>query len=155
MTASSAARTASGSIGGQLGGAGCGVFGQNSQPPPGVYAPPDQWESDWNVYGALGAGHHGVHGFAPEKEESKFALMVAGRAGFSRSGLIAFVKGQIVAGKAMTGLYPGTMLLATLQTYSPGVYVSAAVAVPKTGVIDIYLNKKAPKTLKVAYFVLN
>lgn len=107
--------------------------------------------------GALAAGDNAVLGMAPNDLDHG-GLFIIGRATFlTRSGLLTIAKNKSSASTPAplaSGQVP-SMVLATLQTNRPGVYVQAAVANPATGTVTIYLNKKVTAATKVAFFILN
>lgn len=103
--------------------------------------------------GELGYGGFGVYATAP-LDVNHLAPFVNGRAGFKTSGICTVPKKRSYVNADVGGLTPWSMVLATLQTNSAGVYIQAAVANPTKGKITIYLNKAAPVATKVAYLVL-
>jgi len=110
-----------------------------------------------NAVGGLGVGNTGVLGEAPTDLDHA-GLTVIGRAMFlTRSGLLTIAKNKSSVSNAvlLAGGQIPSMVLATLQTNRPGVYIQAAVANPATNKITIYLNKKVTAATKVAVFILN
>jgi hypothetical protein len=103
--------------------------------------------------GELGYGGFGVLATAPN-DVNHWALFVQGRAGFHTSGIVTVPQDRNYVSVAMPALTNWSMVLATLQTNRGGISIQAAVAKPTLGKITIYLNKKAPVDLKVAYLVL-
>jgi hypothetical protein len=127
-----------GVIGYSLNANGCGVRGTN--------------EATGTV-GELGFGGMALYGKAPV-DVNHLALFVNGRAEFSTSGILTIPKRRSSVSVAMPALNPWSMVLATLQTSSAGVYIQAAVAKLAEGKITVYLNKTATVATKVAYLVL-
>jgi hypothetical protein len=108
-----------------------------------------------NAMGALGAGSVGVYASAPVDVDHA-GLAVGGRAFFfDRAGVLTIAKNKSSVSSPAAGLANTTIVLATLQTNRPGVYVQAAVANPATGKITVYLNKSVSAATKVAIFILN
>ena len=127
-----------GVIGYSLNANGCGVRG---------------WNVATGTVGELGFGGIALYGKAPV-DLNHLALFVNGRAEFSTSGILTIPKRRSSVSVAMPALNPWSMVLATLQTSSAGVYIQAAVAKPAEGKITVYLNKTATVATKVAYLVL-
>ncbi len=110
-----------------------------------------------NASGGLGIGNTGVLGQAPTDLDHA-GLTVIGRAMFlTRSGLLTIAKNKSSVSNPvpLAGGQTPSMVLATLQTNRPGIYIQAAVANPATNMITIYLNKKVTAATKVAVFILN
>jgi len=107
--------------------------------------------------GSLG-GWAGVNAFSSKPDS--FALNVDGRVQFHRSGIATIPAGMssvavgTAAGFALD-LFPESRVLATLQTNRGGFYVQAAVPNVSKKTVTIYLNKKAPAAMKVAWFILS
>jgi hypothetical protein len=110
-----------------------------------------------------GPGVRGIGGIGvlAEATGSGTALQVAGRAVFSRAGE-ATIKfpAQSATVSVPGGLAGNPLVLALLQTATPGVFVVSAVPNTSTGKITISLNKapgtsQHPATAKVAWFVVN
>ena len=84
--------------------------------------------------------------------------VVVGRAVFTRSGRVNIPKGKAFVDVTVAGgLGPSANVLATLQTYRPGVYVAACVRdYPTVGKVRINLNKVASSTraTAVAWFAI-
>jgi hypothetical protein len=76
---------------------------------------------------------------------SGIALAVSGRATFTRSGRVSVpANKRSVDVTVPGGLAPTTLVVATLETYRSGVWVTVARKnYPSTGVVRIYLNKVA------------
>jgi hypothetical protein len=116
------------------------------------------WNQHGSTVGSLG-GEAGV--YAEGQTNGSLALNVHGHARFDRSGVVTVPNGAISAiattirGGAPLKLLGGSMVLATLQTRRAGLYVQAAVPDPAKGRITIYLNKKAPGAVNVAWLVLD
>jgi hypothetical protein len=96
----------------------------------------------------------GVYGYSPAgvgvraKSDTGTALVVAGKARFSRSGK-AYVAANAtyVDVTPVGGIGTTTVVTATIQTYRAGVAVSGArLNYPSTGVVRIYLTKVASTT---------
>jgi len=109
--------------------------------------------------GLSGAGKTGV--LAQAKGAGATALQVAGPAVFSRSGEVTI---EFPAASTTVpvpgGLTAHALVLAQLQTPTPGVFVVSSVPNPATGKVTISLNKAPgtrvhPLTAKVAWFVIN
>ena len=133
---------------------GAGVRGDNTHPDgSAVFG----YNSAHQLAGALGMGSlsTALYGSAPFDAEH-WALVVDGRAAFSRSGLLTVAKNKSSVSAAPVGVITtSTTVLATLQTNRAGVYIQAAVASSASGKITIFLNKKVTAATKVAYFILN
>jgi hypothetical protein len=92
-------------------------------------------------------------GVEAESSGGGIALHVAGKAVFTRSGIVTVAAGKSSLVVPLSGVATSSMVLATCQQ-SASVYVKAAV--PATGSFTIRLTGKAPAGgMKVAYFVLN
>jgi hypothetical protein len=108
--------------------------------------------------GVRGQGGIGV---LAETTGSGTALQVAGPAVFSRSGEVTINFPATTATVAVPGgLTAHALVLALLQTATPGVLVASAVPNPATGSVTISLNRTPgtrahPQTAKVAWFVVN
>lgn len=109
--------------------------------------------------GVLGIGSaegtYGVHA----SSSAGVALLVEGRATFSRSGRVSVRKGKKTVDVTVPGgLQSSSKILATLQQYRSGVWVTACRRnYPTAGTMRIYLNKVASSTRStaVAWFVLD
>lgn len=81
------------------------------------------------------------------------ALLVSGKARFSRSGRIAVVAGKASVAKSLAGVIAGSIVLAVLQTNESGVWVRAAV--PAAGKFTVIFNRTLATSAVVGYMVLN
>ena len=161
-------------IAGASSGDGTGVVGwSTSTTPPavpaagppktGVYGEATQDSSARGVFGKTTIGQ-GVRGEATSGvgveavATTGAALDVSGRAVFSRSGRVSVVaKATYVDVTVPGGLSGSPLVLAVLQLYRPGVWVTAARPNwPSAGVVRIYLNAVASTTVAtpLAWFVL-
>ena len=105
--------------------------------------------------GALGWGPFALAGWAPV-DTAHAALVVLGRNSFSRSGVATVTAGHSsVNVDGILGLGATSMVLATIQTNRPGVFIQAAVPIAASNRITIYLNRTVLLATKVAYFILN
>jgi len=109
--------------------------------------------------GVLGrANSAGVSGVRALGENGAVALRVEGVAQFTRSGRASIAKNKKYVDVTVPGgLGSGANILATLQTYRSGVWVTACRNnYPMAGKVRIYLNKVASTTssTSVAWFVL-
>jgi len=108
--------------------------------------------------GVRGEGGIGV---LAQAAGSGTALQVAGPAVFSRSGEVTIMFPAAAATIAVAGgLSAHALVLALLQSATPGVFVVSAVPNPATGTVTISLNKTPgtpvnPQTAMVAWFVVN
>jgi hypothetical protein len=105
----------------------------------------------WGVYGYSGVAD-GVGLYADSQSPAK-ALVVNGKAHFSRSGKALVGKTKTSVSVSMPGVTSASMIIATIQASKPGLYVRGAVAT--TGKFTIYLSKAPGATIKVAYLVLD
>jgi hypothetical protein len=103
-----------------------------------------------NTWGILG-GLIGVGAYAPNNLN---ALGVAGKATFSRSGVLTIPKNAQYAKVPDVALTSDSFIIATLNQYRSGVWIAAAIPNVASDSITIYLNKKATLATKVAWFVL-
>ena len=112
--------------------------------------------------GVIGVGGWGVYGFSEvpggvgvyaDAVAPAIALNVVGKAHFSRSGKVSVGRTRTSVSVYMAGVTAASMVIATVQANKLGLYVKGAVAT--TGKFTIYLSKKPPSTIKVAYFVLD
>jgi hypothetical protein len=93
--------------------------------------------------------------------EGGIALSVTGKALFNRSGSVSITYPAKSATVAVPGgLSASALVLAIMQNAVSGIYVASAVPNTSTGKATINLNKApgsgtAPKTAKVAWFVVN
>jgi hypothetical protein len=102
------------------------------------------------TWGTLG-GISGVGAYAPN---NLWALAVAGKATFSRSGVLTIPKNAQYAKVTDVALTTASFVIATLVQYRSGVWVSAAVPNVAADSITIYLNKKATLATKVGWIAL-
>jgi hypothetical protein len=82
------------------------------------------------------------------------ALYVAGPAGFSRSGLVGVPAGASSYTKTGIALKSGSLVLAVVNQDVAGVWVQRVVPNVAGSSFTIHLNKTAPVTTRVAYFVI-
>lgn len=93
----------------------------------------------------------GVYALAPSTTQT--ALLVQGKARFSRSGRKSIGATKTSLKVTMGGVSTSSYVLATLQTSVSGCYVRAVV--PASGSFTIYLSKAPGKTVYVGYMVIN
>jgi hypothetical protein len=112
--------------------------------------------------GVAGVGGFGVAGFSDvpggigvlaDSTAPAIALHVNGKAHFSRSGKASVGRTRTYVSVSVPGATGASMVLATIQANKLGLYVKGAVAT--TNRITIYLSKKPPVTVKVAWIVLD
>jgi hypothetical protein len=112
--------------------------------------------------GVVGVGGWGVLGFSDvangigvvaEAAAPARALVVNGKAHFSRSGKVSVGRTRSSVSLSMAGVTSASMVIATVQANKIGLYVKGAVAT--TNKITIYLSKKPPATVRVAFIVLD
>lgn len=104
------------------------------------------------ITGIAGAGaFFGV--YAKASTSSQTALYVNGKARFSRSGRVTIASTSTSRKVFMTGVTPGSWVLAMLQTSVGGCSVRAVV--PTTGAFTIYLSKAPGKRVAIGYLVVN
>jgi hypothetical protein len=117
-------------------------------------------DDGWGVYGRANNGI-GVHGdtnsgigvFATGSQGR--ALVVSGRAQFSRSGVVTVAAGADIAVVTGVSLTSDAYVLATLQQNRAGRWVINAEPIPIYAAIAIRLNATVSAATKVAWFVLN
>jgi hypothetical protein len=126
----------SGGVGilGDVDSAGVGVYGHTGE----VEAPPPP---------------PGVGVYARAATTSQRALVVSGRAQFSRSGRISLSATATSRTVTMGGVTTASYVIATLQTDVTDVYVRSVVTT--TGSFTIHLSKAAGRTVVVGYLVIN
>jgi hypothetical protein len=130
-----------------------GVYGQNSGTGYGVAG------RAAGGTGVLGDSANGT-GVAASSQNA-VALRVTGRAKFNRSGSVSITYPSKTASVSVPGgLTSSALVLALVQNAVTGVWVASAAPNSSTGKVTITLNKppgsgSAPKTAKVAWFVLN
>lgn len=84
------------------------------------------------------------------------ALQVNGTASFARSGAATVPAGRASATTTGIPLTSASLVLATIQGNTAGVYVQGVTTVTGSpGSFTIHLNKSAPVKTKVAWFILN
>ncbi len=84
------------------------------------------------------------------------ALRVAGKASFSRSGILTVAAGSTSAMKTGVPLSSASLVLATIQGNVIGVYVQGVTLfIGTSGSFTIHLNKAVPASTKVAWFAVN
>ena len=112
--------------------------------------------------GVVGVGGWGVYGFSEviggvgvyaDAVAPAIALHVHGKAHFSRSGKASVGKTRTSVSVSVPGATSASMVLATIQANKIGLYIKGAVATANK--ITIYLSKKPPTTVRVAYIVLD
>ncbi|MFI5226266.1 MAG: hypothetical protein ACHQ3P_06280 [Candidatus Limnocylindrales bacterium] len=131
-----------------------GVWGDSADGGEGVYGSGGTGVvgvGGWGMYGWSNASG-GVGVYADSTSPAK-ALVVNGKAHFSRSGKLKFGSKSTSVAKAVTGLTSAAMIIAVLNTNRSGVYVRAAVAA--TGKFTVYLNKAPGATVYAAYLILD
>jgi len=102
------------------------------------------------VQGRAGNGI-GVHASAT----GGYALQCEGRTVFSRSGKVAFTAGQSARTVPVTQIEPDSIVLATIQGNIAGTWVRGVTTSPANDTFTIRLNKPAPSTFKVGWFIVN
>jgi hypothetical protein len=103
--------------------------------------------------GVRGAGGIGV--LAQATGSGATALSVHGPAVFSRSGVVTVAAGHSSATKAGVALTAASLILATLQQHTTGVYVTAAVPDVAGSSFTVYLSQTVTAATKVAWFIVN
>jgi hypothetical protein len=117
--------------------------------------------SEATVAPASGAGVHGTTnsaastGMLAEHTAGGTALKVSGTAAFSRSGVLTVAAGKSSATVTGVALSAASLVLATLQQHTTGVYVTAAVPKVSGSSFTVYLSKAPTVSTKVAWFVVN
>ena len=149
---------------GYLGGKGVGAYGSSGTAGEAAVKGQHSNNNGYAVFGqntagqsmgALGWGPFALAGWAPV-DTAHAALVVLGRNSFSRSGVATVTAGHSsVNVDGILGLGATSMVLATIQTNRPGVFIQAAVPIPASNRITIYLNRTVLLATKVAYFILN
>ena len=84
-----------------------------------------------------------------------YAIQAVGRAVFSRSGKVTFAEGQssrTIAGHVITA---ASLVLATIQGNVADTWVRGVTLDNPADTFTIRLNKPAPKTLTVGWFIVN
>jgi hypothetical protein len=94
-------------------------------------------------------------GMLAENTAGGTALQVAGPAAFSRSGALTVAAGKSSATKTGVVLTTASLILATLQQHTTGVYVTAAVPNVTGSSFTVYLSKAVSAATTVAWFVVN
>jgi hypothetical protein len=124
-------------------------------------------EEGSGVVGHITLSGSGVHGHSlatagvgvRASAEAGRALVVVGKASFSRSGRATIPTGAsyVDVNLTATGGLSGTPLcFASIQTRRPGIHVETVRPnTPSTGRIRIYLNKAVPGSTFVSWLVLN
>jgi hypothetical protein len=116
------------------------------------------------VVGTVTSAGNGVHGRATaakgvgvlaENDAGGPALKVTGRTVFSRSGVVTVAAGSSKVTKTGVALTAASLVLATLQQDVPGVWVRSAVPNSAGSSFTVHLNKAAPASTKIAWFVVN
>jgi hypothetical protein len=82
-------------------------------------------------------------------------VAVNGKSTWSRSGVLTLASPADSVTKSGVSLGTGSYVLATMQTDTPGVFVTSAVPNPAASTITINFNATAPAGTKVAWFVVN
>jgi hypothetical protein len=133
---------------------GTGVWGDSDDI--GVYG-----SGTWGVngYGAVGVegdansqpGSVGVWAYAPTT--AQYALVVQGKASFSRSGRVSMSSGKSSKAVTLAGTTATSKVFAVLATSESGRYVRAVV--PASGKFTIYLNTTLTSSAVVSWFVLD
>jgi hypothetical protein len=83
------------------------------------------------------------------------ALLVSGKAAFSRSGVLTVAAGKSSATHTGIALTSDSMVLATLQQDRSGVWLRSAVPDVARKSFTVHLSKAAPARTTVAWFVVN
>ena len=110
---------------------------------------------DSEEYGVFGSGAIGVDGWgdigvlAEAKDPSSLALVVSGRAEFTRSGRSTISSGSAAKTVSLAGCTTSTLVFAVLASNRSGRYVRAVV--PTTGSFKIYLNTSVTKSTYVVW----
>jgi len=93
----------------------------------------------------------GVRAVAPTN--SQYALKVAGKVNFSRSGRKSMSSGHSTLTISLAGVTTSSKVFAVLATSESGRYVRAVV--PASGSFKVYLNTTLTSSAVVAWFVLD
>ena len=148
-------------VAGTGGGAGYGVFGSGgSKDGVGVFGL-GQGVGD-GVQGLSPTGN-GVHGYTTTasgvgvlaENPAGTALKAVGATVFSRSGVITVAEGKSKVTKTGAMLTTASLVLATAQQNVAGVWVESAVPDVADNSFTVHLNKSAPVSLTVAWFIVN
>jgi len=115
----------------------------------GVYA-----VSDYGT-GIEALTYDGVAVRASTAVEAGTALSVEGRADFRWSGKVEIPPGAIRVTVEDVPLDEDSLVLANLQQWVPGLHVEAAVADVPARSFTLYLNRKTPRPLAAAWFVID
>jgi hypothetical protein len=83
------------------------------------------------------------------------ALVVFGKAAFSRSGILTVRAGHSSATQAGVALTNASLVLAMLQQNRAGVFIQAAVPDVRHKSFTVNLSKAVPASTKVAWFIVN
>jgi hypothetical protein len=81
------------------------------------------------------------------------ALQVAGKAAFSRSGVLTVAAGKSSATVTGVALTAASLVLATLQQDRAGIWVRSAVPNVTASSFTVHLSKAVPARTRVAWFV--
>jgi len=128
---------------------GNGVFGQSADSTTsGVYG-----QHDGTAWGVRGTAPNGIGVFA--ESSGSIALLVEGKAVFSRSGKATVKAGNSQVVAQNVALTSGSLVLATLQQVQAEVYVAGVVPSVANSRFTIRLNQAPTVNLKVAWFVVN
>ena len=94
-------------------------------------------------------------GVVAENSGGGNALLVSGKAAFSRSGVLTVAAGKSSATQTGVALTKASLLLATLQQDRAGVWVRSAVPKVTANSFTVHLSKPVPARTTVAWFVVN
>ena len=126
-----------------------GVFGQTAvNTASGVYG-----QNDGTGYGVAGRSNNGTGVLADSINGT--ALLVTGKAAFSRSGKATIKAGNASVVVNNVALTSASLVLATLQQFQAGISVAAVVPSPANSRFTIRLNQAPTVNLRVAWFIVN
>ncbi len=131
-----------------------GVYGWSPASPDANLFGTGVW-GDSEEYGVFGSGAIGVDGWgdigvlAEAKDGDARALVVSGRAEFTRSGRATISSGSASKTVNLAGCTTSTLVFAVLASNRSGRYVRAVV--PTTGSFKIYLNTSVTKRTYVVW----
>jgi hypothetical protein len=94
-------------------------------------------------------------GILAENTTGATALQVAGKAVFSRSGVLTVAAGSSSGTVTVVALTSASLVLATVQQDRSGVWVRSAVPNVAASSFTIHLSKAVSASTRVAWFVLD
>jgi hypothetical protein len=103
-----------------------------------------------NGIGVWARSAHGIGIFADAISADAVAISAKGLTAFSRSGKLVIAAGALSVAKTGIRIDAGTLVIATLQQFRPGVYVASATPDPVNDSFVIQLNKAVAVQTTVA-----